>query len=56
MIGPLPRYNNIDKKNRILETKSKNYFNINGRIGANGLNETFYKSHCYTNTLGKEFN
>ena len=56
MIGPLPRYNNIDKKNRILETKSKNYFNINGRICANGLNETFYKSHCYTNTLGKEFN
>ena len=49
------RYNNVYKKNRILEKNSKNYFNINNRNIGNCLNDTFEKSHLYTKTLENDF-
>ena len=51
MIRDSLRYNNIYKKNKILDMKSKNCFNINNRNTVNGFNDTFYKSHVYTKTL-----
>jgi len=55
MIRDSLRYNNIYKKNKILDMKSKNSFNINNRNTVNGFNDTFFKSHVYTKTLENDF-
>jgi len=55
MIRDSLRYNSIYKKNKILDMKSKNSFNINNRNTVNGFNDTFFKSHVYTKTLENDF-
>ena len=47
--------NNIYKKNKILNMKTKNYLNINYRNSVNGINDSFYKTHLYTKTLENDF-
>ena len=42
---------NVYKKNKIMNMKSKKYFNISKNYNINGLNDTFYKTHLYTKTL-----
>ena len=47
--------NNIYKKNKILNMKTKNYLNINCRNSVNGINDSFYKTHLFTKTLENDF-
>ena len=49
------RYNNVYKKNKIPDLKTKKIFNVNIRNSVNSLNDTFYKTHIYTKTLENDF-
>ena len=49
------RYNNIYKKNKIPDLKTKKILNVNIRNSVNSLNDTFYKTHIYTKTLENDF-
>ena len=49
------RYNNIYKKNKIPDLKTKKILNVNIRNRVNSLNDTSYKTHIYTKTLENDF-
>jgi hypothetical protein len=45
------KYNNVYKKNKIPDLKKKKYLNIICRNSVNSANDTFYKTHIYTQTF-----
>ena len=49
------KYNNVYKKNKIPDLKTKKFLNVNIRNSVNSLNDTFYKTHIYTKTLENDF-
>ena len=47
----LIQYNNIYRKNKVLDMQSNNFFNFNNRNTVNGFNNTFYKTYLYTQEI-----
>ena len=47
----LIQYNNIYKKNKVLDMQSNKFFNFNNRNTVNGFNNTFYKTYLYTQEI-----
>ena len=49
------KYNNIYKKNKIPDLRTKKYLKVNIRNSVNNMNDTFNKTHIYTQTFENDF-
>jgi hypothetical protein len=53
--GIFSNYNKVYKKNKIPDLRTKKYLKVNIRNSMNNMNDTFNKTHIYTQTFENDF-